>query len=332
VAGERLQKIIARAGVTSRRKAEVLITAGRVAVNDEIVRELGSTADPRRDRITLDGRPLFEEERRYLLVNKPKRVLCALRDRFERPLITDLLGDEVRERVFPAGRLDYDSEGLVLLTNDGDLMEAITRPGRGVAKVYEVTVEGAPSDEDLRRLAGGVVLEAQPEWRPVGWQEEQAESRPESKVKGQMDEQPPGRTDGEAESRPEGAAEGQRTLPCTIERIERGGSDEAGTSSRLENGRSSRPEAGLDARAEAGPSSHFRVTLHEGKKNQIRRMFALIDAPVVRLVRVAIGALKMDDLKAGEYRSLSGREVEALRQEVQVREAGEAGMAGRTSP
>jgi len=324
VADERLQKIIARAGVTSRRKAEVLITAGRVAVNDKIVRELGSTADPRRDRITLDGRPLFEEAKRYLLVNKPERMLCALRDRFERPLITDLLGDEVRERVFPAGRLDYDSEGLVLLTNDGDLMEAITRPGRGVAKVYEVMVEGAPSDEDLRRLAGGVVLEAQPEWRPVGWQEEQAESRPESTVEGQMDEQLTGRTDREAELQ----SEGQRTLPCTIERIESGGSDEAGTSSPLENGMSSRPEA--------GPSSRFRVTLHEGKKNQIRRMFALIDTPVVRLVRVAIGALKMDDLQAGEYRSLSGREVEALRQEVealrqevQVREAGEA---GRTIP
>ena len=321
MAGERLQKIIARAGVTSRRKAEVLITAGRVAVNDKIVRELGSTADPRRDRITLDGRPLFEEARRYLLVNKPKRMLCALRDRFERPLITDLLGDEVRERVFPAGRLDYDSEGLVLLTNDGDLMEAITRPGRGVAKVYEVTVEGAPSDEDLRRLAGGVVLEAEPEWRPVGWQEEPAESRPEGKVEGRMDEQPTGRTDGEAKSWSEGEADGRRTLPCTIERIERSGGDEAGTSSRSEVSPSSRPEAGLRSR--------FRVTLHEGKKNQIRRMFALIDAPVVRLVRVAIGALKMDDLKAGEYRSLSGREVEALRQEVQVRGAGEA---GRTSP
>ena len=292
---ERLQKIIARAGITSRRKAEGLITAGRVAVNGEVVRELGSTADPRRDLITFDGRPLFEEERRYLLVNKPRRMLCALRDRFERPLITDLLGDDVRERVFPAGRLDYDSEGLVLLTNDGALMEAITRPGRGVAKVYEVTVEGEPSESDLRRLAGGVFLEAQPEWRPVGWEEE-------AEAEAQSEEQPETR----AESQLDDLSDGQLTLPCTIERLE------------------------------SGTGSRFRVTLHEGKKNQIRRMFALIDAPVVRLVRVALGALKMDDLNAGEYRSLSAQEVEALRQEVRARKAagkaGGTGEAGRTNP
>ena len=281
MAEERLQKIIARAGVTSRRKAEGLITAGRVAVNGEVVRVLGSTADPLRDLITLDGLHLFAETKRYLLVNKPKGMLCALRDRFERPLITDLLGDEIKERVFPAGRLDYDSEGLVLLTNDGDLMEAITRPGRGVAKIYEVTVTGEPCEEDLQRLAAGVFLEAQPEWRPVGWEED----------------------------RPEGAAEsqeeGQLTLPCTIELISDGSQKQAGTTSRL------------------------RVTLHEGKKNQIRRMFALIDAPVLRLVRVAIGSLKLDDLQPGGYRSLSAREVEALRREVREVRAGEA--RGHTS-
>ena len=260
MAGERLQKIIARAGITSRRKAEILITAGRVAVNGEVVRELGSTADPRCDLITLDGKPLFEEDKRYLLLNKPMGVLCALRDRFDRRLITDLLGDEIRERVFPAGRLDYNSEGLVLLTNDGDLMEAITRPGRGVAKVYEVTVAGEPSDEDLRRLEEGVFLEAEPEGRG----EDQKET--------------------------------PRTLPCTIERL----------------------EVFTSTRPVTRTGSRLRVTLHEGKKNQIRRMFALIDAPVLRLLRVAIGALKLDDLQAGEYRNLSAQEVEALRREVRA--------------
>jgi 23S rRNA pseudouridine2605 synthase len=286
---ERLQKIIARAGITSRRKAEGLITAGRIAVNGEIVRELGSTADPRSDLITFDGRALFEEERRYLLINKPKRMLCALRDRFERPLIIDLLGDDVRERVFPAGRLDYDSEGLVLLTNDGDLMEAITRPGRGVAKVYEVMVEGEPSETDLQRLAGGVFLEAQPEWRPVGWEEESAE---------QKESRADDRSEGQTDDLTDDLTDGQFTLPCTIERLE------------------------------AGTTSRFRVTLHEGKKNQIRRMFALIDAPVVRLVRVALGELKIDDLQAGEYRSLSAREVESLLREVAKKEAGKAGGSG----
>ena len=158
---ERLQKIIAKAGVTSRRKAEALIAAGRVAVNGTTVRELGTRADPDRDRITLDGKPLLPEPKRYLVVNKPPGVICALRDRFERPLITDLLGEEIRERVFPAGRLDFDSEGLVLLTNDGDLMESITRPGRGVAKVYEVSLDREPNENDIRLLAQGVVLDGQ---------------------------------------------------------------------------------------------------------------------------------------------------------------------------
>ncbi len=290
MASERLQKIIARAGVTSRRKAEVLITAGRIAVNDEIVRELGSTADPRCDRITLDGRPLFEEEKRYLLVNKPKGVLCALRDRFDRRLITDLLGDEVRERVFPAGRLDYNSEGLVLLTNDGDFMETITRPGRGVAKEYEVTVAGEPCEEDLRRLAGGVFLEAEPEGRVYGQSSDQGESQPND----QVEDPPEGRVDGQ----PNDQVERQRTLPCTIERL----------------------EIITSTRPVTRTSSRLRVTLHEGKKNQIRRMFALIDAPVLRLLRVAIGSLKLDDLQAGEYRGLTAQEVEALRREVQARE------------
>jgi 23S rRNA pseudouridine2605 synthase len=295
VSGDRLQKIIARAGVTSRRKAEAMITAGRVAVNGETVRELGAKADPEHDRITLDGRPLFEEAKRYILVNKPRGVLCSLRDRFERPLITDLLDEDVEERVYPAGRLDFDSEGLVLLTNDGDLMEAITRPGRGVAKVYEVTVAGAPADADLERLRHGVFLEAQPEWRPAGFQEDQ-----------RADEDENGQQDGTVED----PADGQRTLPCTIERLETGGAGVGDSPS----GTRGAPASGDVAVSET--ISHFRVTLHEGKKNQIRRMFALIDAPVRRLVRVAIGALELDDLAAGEYRSLSAREVELLRREV----------------
>jgi 23S rRNA pseudouridine2605 synthase len=297
VSGDRLQKIIARAGVTSRRKAEAMITAGRVAVNGEIVRELGSKADPAHDRITLDGQPLFEEAKRYILVNKPRRVLCSLRDRFQRPLITDLLGADVGERVYPAGRLDFDSEGLVLLTNDGALMEAITRPGRGVAKTYEVTVAGTPADEDLERLRRGVVLEAQPEWRPAGWQEDEEADEVESWQEDASVDDP---------------SEGQRTLPCTIERIETDKAD-AGIGDSLSGGRGATAGGGLD---DGVTVSCFRVTLHEGKKNQIRRMFALIGSPVHRLVRVAIGTLELADLPAGEYRSLSAREVESLRREV----------------
>jgi 23S rRNA pseudouridine2605 synthase len=291
VAVERLQKIIAQAGVTSRRKAEALITAGRVAVNGEVVRELGSKADPSSDRITLDGEPLAREETCHLLINKPRGVLCALRDRFGRPLITDLLGDEITERVFPAGRLDYDSEGLVLLTNDGNLMQAITRPGRGVPKVYEVAVAGVPSEREIELLAAGVVLGPPPEWRPPGAADE-APSRP---------------AGGGEVGRSVHEEDGMPTLPCAIERIERYETDVVGIGSDEVRGY-----------RQDDPVSFFRVTLHEGRKNQIRRMFALIDAPVRRLVRVAIGPLELADLPAGEYRSLTEHEVELLRREVRT--------------
>ena len=154
-----MQKIIAAAGVTSRRKAEAFIVAGRVAVNGEVVRELGTTADPESDLVTLDGHPLRREPLRYFVAHKPRGVLCAVHDDRGRPLVVDLLPDDVDERLYPAGRLDLDSEGLVLLTNDGDLMQRATRPGGGVAKMYEVVVGGRPSEGDLDALRAGAELD-----------------------------------------------------------------------------------------------------------------------------------------------------------------------------
>jgi 23S rRNA pseudouridine2605 synthase len=159
VPDQRLQKIIAAAGVTSRRKAEGLIVDGRVAVNGEIRRELGTTADPDSDLVTLDGRPLKLERLRYFLANKPGGMLCAVRDDRGRPVVIGLLPESVRERLYPAGRLDLDSEGLVLLTNDGELMQQVTRPGGGIEKVYEVTVGGRPSADELARLRRGPEIE-----------------------------------------------------------------------------------------------------------------------------------------------------------------------------
>jgi len=156
---QRLQKIIAAAGVTSRRKAEALIVEGRVAVNGDVVRELGAVADPADDLITLDGKPLASEPLRYFVVNKPAGVLSAVRDERGRPVVVDLLPESVGERLYPAGRLDLDSEGLVLLTNDGELMQRITKPGSGAAKVYDVVVGGRPSDKDLEGLRRGAELE-----------------------------------------------------------------------------------------------------------------------------------------------------------------------------
>src|SRR5262245_59596095 len=125
---ERLQKILSRAGVTSRRAAEKLILAGRVKVNGETISRLGTTADPRNDRILVDGRPLsFPPVPVYILLHKPVGVICTLKDPEGRPTVRDLL-KSVRTRVFPVGRLDYDSSGLLLLTNDGELTERLLHP------------------------------------------------------------------------------------------------------------------------------------------------------------------------------------------------------------
>lgn len=237
MSGERLQKLIAAAGITSRRKAEELIAAGRVTLNGEVVTETGTRADPRRDRIEVDGRRLPRPAGLYLALHKPVGVTSSLEDPHADRVVTDLLGPEIEERVYPAGRLDRDSEGLMILLNDGELMHAMTRPASGVDKVYEVTVRGAPDRHALR------------------WLEEGAEIR------------------------------GRKLLPCRIEPL-----------------------------GPSGPGRSFRVTLHEGKKNQIRRMFARIGHPVVRLVRRRIGPVELGDLAPGQYRALTDEELAALRQ------------------
>ena len=247
MATQRLQKIIAAAGITSRRKAEALIVDGRVAVNGEVVRELGAGADPDSDLVTLDGRPLRSEKLRYFAVDKPRGVLCAVSDDRGRPVITGLLPLSVRERLYPAGRLDLDSEGLVVLTNDGDLMQRVTRPASGVEKEYEVTVGGRPPDAELDRLRAGAELE------------------------------------------------GRCLLPCRIEVLER-----------LE------PGGGGPGKEQRG-ATRLRVVLHEGKKNQIRRMFRDAGHRVDRLVRTAIGPLTLERVPRGGARELAAREVEALR-------------------
>ena len=156
---ERLQKIIARAGITSRRGAEELITAGRVAVNGVVVSELGAKADPDKDTITLDGRKIEAASAGvYLLLYKPAGYMTTLKDPEGRPLVTDLLKD-VRERVYPVGRLDYNTEGLLLLTNDGAWANALMHPRHEVDKGYHVRVRGKVTEEQLRRLAASVDLE-----------------------------------------------------------------------------------------------------------------------------------------------------------------------------
>lgn len=155
----RLQKIIADAGITSRRKAEELIAQGRVTVNGQVVTRLGAKADPQHDHIRVDRKPLAPASRRvYLLLNKPTGYVSTVSDPQRRPTVVSLLRN-VKERVYPVGRLDYHSSGLLLLTNDGALANFLMSPASEVPRTYHVKLEGAPEPEALQQLEGGIVLD-----------------------------------------------------------------------------------------------------------------------------------------------------------------------------
>jgi len=156
---ERLQKILSQAGIASRRASEQLMLEGRVTVNGTTVRELGTKADPGHDDIRVDGsRIKLANTRRYLLLNKPRGYVSTRSDPEKRPTVIDLLRG-VRDYVYPVGRLDYDSEGLLLLTNDGELAARLTHPRHGVTRVYDAKVLGEPDAHDLARLEKGLVID-----------------------------------------------------------------------------------------------------------------------------------------------------------------------------
>jgi pseudouridine synthase len=158
---ERLQKILSAAGIASRRAAEVLIREGRVSLNGRTVTELGTKADPETDDVRVDGRRVkAAARRRYILLYKPRGYITSRSDPQQRPTVIDLLTKGgVRDYVYPVGRLDYDSEGLLLLTSDGDLAARLTHPRHGVAREYEVRVRGVPDRRALDRLTRGIMLE-----------------------------------------------------------------------------------------------------------------------------------------------------------------------------
>lgn len=158
---QRLQKIIAAAGITSRRKAEGLILQGRVRVNGRVVTELGSKADIERDHIRVDGRPLRPARRHvYLLLNKPVGYVSTLSDPQRRPTVASLvLRGGIKDRVYPVGRLDYHSSGLILVTNDGQLANLLMSPASGVPRTYHVKLEEQPGATDLKKLEAGIVLD-----------------------------------------------------------------------------------------------------------------------------------------------------------------------------
>jgi pseudouridine synthase len=230
---ERLQKILSQAGVASRRASEQLMRDGRVTVNGVTVCELGTKADAAQDDIRVDGRRIkIVEQRRYILLNKPRGYVTTRADPQRRRTVLDLIAG-VREYVYPVGRLDYDSEGLLLLTNDGELAATLTHPRHGVARVYDVRVAGEPDRHDLERLARGVMVD------------------------------------------------GRRTQPAEVRSL---------------------------------GSGHFTIAIREGRNRQIRQMCDAIGHPVDRLRRIAIGPIRDERLKLGEWRELSEVEVRRLRE------------------
>ena len=227
---ERLQKVLARAGIASRRASEEMIQAGRATINGRTAALGDKVADS--DRIELDGIPVLRDPNLvHYLLHKPRDVVSTASDTQKRQTVVDLVPSTIR--VYPVGRLDADSEGLIILTNDGDLTHRLTHPSFGVPKEYLVHVEGIPQRSALRSLREGIQLE-----------------------------------DG-------------MTAPAQV----------------------SMPDQRL-----------LKITIHEGRNRQVRRMCAAIGHPVVRLVRVRIGPITDSSLTAGSWRELTNEEVRSLYQ------------------
>ena len=284
MAAERLQKIIAAAGIASRRHAEEMITQGRVSVNGQIVSELGSKADPERDHIRVDGKLLRGPERHvYLMLNKPKGYVTTVADPERRPTVMDLVRG-VGARVYPVGRLDYLSEGLLLMTNDGALVERLMHASTKVPKVYWVKVSGVPSEEEIEKLRRGVVLPPGPRYpHPVA---------PKAGAT-RVGHPPSGGGSRDGEKRPARRGKAVKTAPAKIRLL----------------------------REAANP--WYEVTLIEGRNRQIRRMFEQVGHHVEKIKRVRYGPLELD-VETGKYRPLAPAEVARLKAAVRVRGEREA--------
>ena len=240
--GERLARFLAHAGVASRRHAEELIAAGRVRVNDTTVTTQGTRINPEHDTVTVDGKPIHAPARHvYIMLHKPVGYVTTASDPQGRPTVLDLLPAELRRlRIYPVGRLDIDTSGLLLLTNDGDFAQRMTHPRYSTEKHYEALVQGYPTEEALAALREGVTVVVDNE-------------------------------------------RSYRTSPAQVRILRR-----VGTNCRLA------------------------LTIHEGRKRQVRRMISAVGYRVLELKRVAVGGLTLGDLPVGGWRELRGEEVRGL--------------------
>jgi 23S rRNA pseudouridine2605 synthase len=160
---ERIQKILARAGICSRRKAEEYVAAGRVTVDGQVITRPGVKVDPEHAAILVDGKPIRQEEKVYILLNKPPGYVTTMDDPQGRPIVMDLL-PSITHRIFPVGRLDLDSEGALILTNDGALANKLLHPRYEINKTYEATIQGFPQPSALKKLEQGVLLDGKKTW------------------------------------------------------------------------------------------------------------------------------------------------------------------------
>lgn len=235
MASEKIHKFIARSGYCSRREAEELVRQGRVTVNGRVA-QVGERVDPEHDEVRVDGKPIKpSDEKIYLAFHKPAGVITTCEDEQGRTTVMDFLSrhfDLNRVRLFPVGRLDKNSTGLLLITNDGDFMHSVLHPSHKIPKVYHVEVKGHPSRKKLSMLEQGVEIE------------------------------------------------GKKTMPCEITVLKRG-----------------------------KRSTKLKIILYEGRKRQIRKMMKLINHPVISLKRVAIGPVKLGNLKPGSFRHLTEEEL-----------------------
>ncbi len=231
----RLQKYLAECGLASRRKAELLISEGSVSVDGKIITEMGYKLDPELQEVRYRGELVRRKKKHtYILLNKPRGYVTTMSDPQGRPIVTSLIKD-LDVRVFPVGRLDIDTEGALILTDDGELAHKILHPSHESNKTYEVLVKGLVSRGKIRKLEQGIEID------------------------------------------------GRKTWPAKISKA-----------------------------VTQGPASRLVITIHEGRKRQVRKMFEAVGHPVINLKRIAYGQLRLGSLPSGSYRYLSPEELKKL--------------------
>ena len=272
----RLQKFIASSGVASRRKAEELISQGKIKVNGQTVLELGTKVNPKKDVVEYDGKVLkIEDKKIYVLLNKPIGYVTTLDDQFNRDKEVDLVKG-INERLVPAGRLDMYTSGALILSNDGDFINKITHPKNEIPKTYNVTLKGIITKEEIDEIEKGVKISLEKKDYSSIKKHENMKNKENSKSKENIKNK---------SNQKDIKKEEYLTRPAKVKILK---TDEEKNFSRLQ------------------------ITIKEGKNREIRKMCEAVGKKVLALHRVKIGNLDVKDLKLGQWRYLSEKEVEAI--------------------